>query len=171
MKLNIGCGLNILEGYVNVDKVKTTPQTVVKDILNLDYPDDSVEEIYLRHVIEHFFEEEIKRLLQNCYRMLQPDGKIVIETPDFDRIVAAWTQGILSKEVLNALLFGFAAAKNTREREMHMMHKYVFDEALLTRFLVEWGFQIIEVEKGARPSDFDPKYGEYLTHMKVVAQK
>lgn len=60
MKLNIGCGLNILDGYINIDKVKTTPDTVVKDILNLDYPADSAEEIYLRHVIEHFLRKTSK---------------------------------------------------------------------------------------------------------------
>jgi predicted SAM-dependent methyltransferase len=171
MKLNIGCGLNILDGYVNVDKIKTTPDTVVKDILNLDYPDDSAEEIYVRHVIEHFFEADIKTLLKSCHRMLQPGGKLVIETPDFERIVEAWTKGILSKELLNKVLFGFAASANTRERELHMMHKFVFDEALLASFLVEQGFTVESVEKGVRPSDYDPKYGTYVTAMRVVAVK
>ncbi len=171
MKLNIGCGLNILDGYINIDKVKTTPDTVVKDILNLDYPADSAEEIYLRHVIEHFFEEDIKKLLQSCYRILRPGGKLVIETPDFERIVEAWTTGILPKELLNKVLFGFAAAVQTRERELHMMHKYVFDAELLTRFLAEPGFTVVDVEKGVRPGDYDPKYGTYVTAMRVVAVK
>lgn len=171
MKLNVGCGLNILKGYVNIDKVKTTPETVVKDILNLDYPDNSVEEIYMRHVIEHFFEDDIKKLLKNCYRMLQPGGKLVIETPDFDRIVEAWTKKILPKELLNKFLFGFGAAASTRERELHMIHKFVFDQELLTRFLNEQGFTVVEVEKGARPSNYDPKYGTYVTAMRVTAVK
>ena len=171
MKLNVGCGYNILEDYINIDRVETTPYTVQKDILKLDYPSGVVDEIYMRHVIEHFFEDEIRDLLANCYRMLKDGGQLILETPDFERIVYAWQEGILDKDLLNKLLFGFAAAQNTREREMHMLHKFAFDEDLMIQFLAAAGFQEYEFEKGAKPSDYDPKYGEYLVHMKVVATK
>ena len=171
MKLNIGCGFNILDGYVNVDKMPTTPKTVVMDLMALDFENGVASEIYMRHVIEHFFEDQINTLLAACARILQPGGKLVIETPDFERIMYAWQNNILDKTVLNAIIFGFAASVSTRERELHMMHKYAFDEALLTQFLSNHGLSVVEVEKGAKPSDFDPKYGDYLTHMRVVAVK
>ena len=171
MKLNIGCGYNIMDGYVNIDMVATTPQTVVKNILTVDYNDNSVDEIYMRHVIEHFYEDEIEQIIANNYRMLRSGGVFIIETPDFDRIVEAWQKNLLTKQVLNYVIFGFQAGNMTREREAHMLHKYVFDERLLTQFLEKVGFTVIEVEKGAKPSNFDPKYGEYITAMRVTAQK
>jgi predicted SAM-dependent methyltransferase len=171
MKLNVGCGYNILEGYINIDMVQTTPETVQKDILHIDYADESVDEIFMRHSIEHFFEDEIRQIMQNNYRMLRSGGIFVIETPDFERIMEAWQQGLLSKQILNWVLFGFQAGNTTREREIHMLHKWVFDEALLCDFLREAGFSWFMVEKGAKPSNYDPKYGEYMTHMKVTAVK
>lgn len=170
-KLNLGCGYNILDGYVNIDKVQTTPQTIVGNILTLDYPDQSVAEIYLRHVIEHFFEDEIRQLLQNCHRMLQVGGCLIVETPDFERIVEAWHSGALSKQLLNWTLFGFTAHETTRERDIHMLHKYVFDVALLSAFLEQAGFAVTTVEKGVRPSNYNPQYGDFFTAMKVTACK
>ncbi|GAB4148778.1 MAG: hypothetical protein Fur0021_09050 [Candidatus Promineifilaceae bacterium] len=170
-KLNLGCGYNILDGYVNIDKVQTTPQTIVGNILTLDYPDQSVAEIYLRHVIEHFFEDEIRQLLQNCQRMLQVGGYLIVETPDFERIVEAWRSGALSKQLLNWTLFGFTAHETTRERDIHMLHKYVFDVELLSTFLEEYGFAVTAVEKGVRPSNYNPQYGDFFTAMKVTACK
>lgn len=170
-KLNLGCGYNILDGYVNIDKVQTTPETVVANILTLDYPDQSVAEIYLRHVIEHFFEDEIRQLLQNCHRLLEIGGRLIVETPDFARIVEAWSSGALSKQLLNWTLFGFTAHETTRERDIHMLHKYVFDVELLSTFLEEYGFEVAAVEKGVRPSNYNPKYGDFFTAMKVTARR
>ena len=170
-KLNLGCGYNILDGYVNIDKVQTTPETIVANILTLDFPDESVTEIYLRHVIEHFFEDEIRQLLQNCHRLLQKGGSLIIETPDFELIAEAWFNGALSKQLLNWTLFGFTAHETTRERDIHMLHKYVFDADLLSAFLQEYGFDVATVEKGIKPSNYNPKYGDFFTAMKVMARK
>lgn len=171
MKLNVGCGYNILEGYINVDMVATTPQTVVKNILAIDYPDNSVDEIYMRHSIEHFFEDEIRQIIVNNYRMLRPGGQFVVETPDFGRIMEAWQKDLLPKQILNWILFGFQAGDKTRERSIHMLHKWAFDEPLLREFLEEVGFSIGEVELGVVPSNFNPEYGEYMTHMRITGVK
>jgi predicted SAM-dependent methyltransferase len=173
LKLNLGCGKHTLKGYVNIDIVKTTPETTVANIMNLPfyYKSYSVSEIYLRHVIEHFYEDEIKMLLKDFHWILKPKGKLVIETVDFKLIMKGWQEGKLSKELLNEFLFGFYAHERTREREAYMLHKYTFDYYLLAKFLVEAGFNNIKYYSPGKPFNYDKKYGDFFTGMKVVAIK
>jgi hypothetical protein len=45
-KLNLGSGSNILEGYDNIDLYYEDPRVIKMDIRRLDYPDDSVDEVF-----------------------------------------------------------------------------------------------------------------------------
>lgn len=81
MKLNIGCGNKILQGYVNIDIIEPAP--VIKDCNKTPYSyyDSSVEEILLNHVVEHF--NNYPALIYEWYRILKKGGIIKIMTPYF----------------------------------------------------------------------------------------
>ena len=55
MKLNLGCGSKILEGYTNVDKFDYYKPDIVHDLEVTPYPfkENSVDEILMSHVLEH----------------------------------------------------------------------------------------------------------------------
>ena len=55
MKLNLGCGSKILDGYTNVDKFDYYKPDVVHDLETFPYPfeNNSVDEILISHVLEH----------------------------------------------------------------------------------------------------------------------
>jgi predicted SAM-dependent methyltransferase len=180
LKLNVGCGTHILKGYINIDKVRTHPHMLVADIrelMNPSSPDthfdsNTVDVILARHVIEHFYEDEIKRILEMFCRMLKPEtGKLIIETVDFRKIIVGWQTGRMTKELLNHFLFGFYVYEGTREREPYMMHKYVFDHELLRTFLEDAGFDRIRSVKPPKPFNYDPKYGNFFTGMRFEARK
>lgn len=89
MKLHLGCGGKYLEGYVNID-FPPTEKTIAKvkadiyaDIRELEYPENSIDEIRSHHLFEHFKRAEALKLLLKWRRWLKIRGKLVIETPDF----------------------------------------------------------------------------------------
>ena len=90
MKLHLGCGPNIKEGYVNVDAFVDDPRVVKADITNLPYADNSVDEILSEHVFEHVGFAEEERLFRECYRVLRPGGLLVVETPDMEWLCRAF---------------------------------------------------------------------------------
>lgn len=91
IRLHLGCGENYLEGYVNVD-FPPSEHTVIKpradlfkDIRDLEYPEESVDEVRSHHLFEHFSRVEAIDLLLKWMKWLKPGGILRIETPDFYR--------------------------------------------------------------------------------------
>ena len=58
MKLNLGCGLRKIEGWLNVDCVPSFEPVRLIDLERTpwDLPDDGAEEVLLNHVLEHLGE-------------------------------------------------------------------------------------------------------------------
>jgi len=92
MKLHLGCGEVYLKGYINIDfplnKHSVQNKSVADkhaDILRLCYSENSIEEIRLHHVFEHFTRPIACALITTWYTWLQPNGILRIEVPDFQR--------------------------------------------------------------------------------------
>jgi len=92
MKLHLGCGQVHLDGYVNIDfpPDKHTIQVNSKadefhDLLSLRYKKESINEVRLHHVYEHFTRPVSLALLASWHSWLKIGGEIHIEVPDFDR--------------------------------------------------------------------------------------
>ncbi|MFW9872069.1 MAG: methyltransferase domain-containing protein [Candidatus Thorarchaeota archaeon] len=82
MKLNLGCGDFPLQDFINIDIYEGDKVDLVCNILKLPYEDNSVEEIYAGHVIEHLTMEEARKGLKEWLRVLKPNGKIGIVIPE-----------------------------------------------------------------------------------------
>jgi len=86
LKLNLGCGDKILDGYVNVDVVESRAgmkPDVLCDLHKLTpFSDNSVDEVLSVHVIEHFWRWEVADILKEWVRVLKPGGKMVLECPN-----------------------------------------------------------------------------------------
>jgi SAM-dependent methyltransferase len=84
MRLNLGCGNDIRPGYTNVDFRKTHPSVVEMDLSKFawDFESESADEILMLDFLEHFPYRSTMLILLECYRILKPDGELVIQVPD-----------------------------------------------------------------------------------------
>lgn len=87
VKLNIGAGDTQLPGFTPVDR------KLDQEAFPLDYPRESVDEIYASHILEHFPPALIPGVLQNWTDVLKPGGQMRIAVPDFDLIIEAYKVG------------------------------------------------------------------------------
>ena len=85
MKLNLGCGNKIYDGYVNVDKFDLYDVDIKHDLEKFPYPfkDNSVEEIKLSHVLEHIGQDPniFIGILKEFYRICKNQALIDIAVP------------------------------------------------------------------------------------------
>lgn len=81
-KLNIGCGNDIREGFVNLDISQLPGVDVVCDIDKnlLPFEDNSFEYIICIDILEHV---EYIRVLKEIHRILKPGGVVEIRVPHF----------------------------------------------------------------------------------------
>lgn len=85
MRLNLGCGHRIFDGYVNVDKFHSPGVDVVKDLESLPWPweTDSVDEVCLIHVLEHLGQtpETYFSIIKELYRVCKDGALVYVEVP------------------------------------------------------------------------------------------
>ncbi len=91
MKLHLGCGQVYLDGYTNIDYPLTehTAQTTsvadeYADLLNINYKCNTIDEVRLHHVFEHFPRYTALALVASWVTWLKKGGVLHIEVPDFD---------------------------------------------------------------------------------------
>jgi FkbM family methyltransferase len=88
LRLHLGCGEKAFGGYVNIDyppshhNVMDVQADAFADVMALDFPDESVDEIRLHHVFEHFNRVTALAMLIKWQRWLKVGGILHIETPD-----------------------------------------------------------------------------------------
>lgn len=92
LMLNIGCGSNKIEGYVNIDTEESCKPDLLHDILEkpLPYENGSVDRIVFFHCIEHVRKCYHRALLEDFYRVLREDGQIFISYPNFWECAQRW---------------------------------------------------------------------------------
>lgn len=89
MKLHLGCGHNYLDGWINVDGpqedlcYKDIHADIYSRIEDLEYPDNSIDEILMNAVFEHFPRHIAIIQLRKFYKWLKPEGVLTILVPDF----------------------------------------------------------------------------------------
>jgi hypothetical protein len=85
MRLNLGCGDRKLPGWLNVDKIAACNPDQVVDLeaLPWPWPDDSVEEAALLHVLEHLgaATDTYLGIFKELYRVCRNDTLVTIVVP------------------------------------------------------------------------------------------
>jgi hypothetical protein len=85
IRLNLGCGQNKRDGYINIDKFAVCNPDLVWDLEICPWPFEtsSVTEIIMTHVLEHLgpTTESFLAIIKELYRVCAPGGTIHITVP------------------------------------------------------------------------------------------
>ncbi len=138
-RIHIGCGEIETPGWINVDARPFSHVHIVTSLINLkEFSDETIQEIYLCHVLEHFSFYDVDNLLKTYYSKLMPAGILRLSVPDFELLVKAYLETNRDLTLIRAALMG---EQNYQEN----FHKSVFDKKLLMFLLHRAGFsQVIE---------------------------
>lgn len=82
LKLHLGCGCNLKQGFVNIDLSDSADLTL--DLREpLPFADGTCSLIYSEHFLEHIeYPNAVRALLRECYRVLQLGGVFSAGVPD-----------------------------------------------------------------------------------------
>jgi predicted SAM-dependent methyltransferase len=157
MKLHLGCGTKHLKDYTNID-IRYLPG--VDEVNNIrflrNYKENSVEEIYACHVLEHFGRWEYKEVLKRWFEILKPGGTLRIAVPNFESAVKWYTQTKNLKSLMGILYGGQDYDEN--------YHYVTFDYYTLSNDLIDIGFSKVE-QWDCEQYEGDDFSKAYLPHM------
>jgi len=154
-RLEIGIGASAKkEGFITADISLTTDYPT--DLrTGLPFPDASIDFIYAEHVLEHFSFSDLKSLLDECHRVLKPEGCFSVVVPDATIYLNAYFNPE-SFDPEKFCLFDFGLSYNSKIDYVNYIfymggeHRYMFDRENLVSVLSESGFGTVN------PRDFDP---------------
>jgi len=161
IKLNLGCGRDKKEGYINIDMVKLYEPDIIADVRKLPFEKESVDEIFAQDILEHLGMKDINKSLKSWYQVLKEGGKLTIQTPNIESI---------SKNILNNQDFEYQRMLVLRifggwgNEENH--HKSIFTPTMINKLLTDVGFEVINLYPVK-----DLKTADYDTNMVIECKK
>lgn len=149
-KLQIGAQNNSVEDWLNVDILPKNNNVAYLDATqNFPFQNASFDYVFSEHMIEHIDFEEGKFMLQECFRVLKPQGKIRIATPDLANLAKLihepesersqkYIQHYIERFYDNQLPLDPTYLINKLFYSFH--HKFIHSESSLRYLLNEAGF-------------------------------
>ena len=169
MKLHIG-GKEKKEGWKILNIQKFEGVDFLGDISDLSqFENNSIEEVYASHVIEHVPQKKVNETLKGVYRILSENGKFYISVPDMDVLCKIFIDSKAPPEVkfhIMRMMFG-------GQVDEFDFHYFGWNFEFMRDFLTNAGFKRIEKVKSFSlfndTSDYAP-YGEPIS-LNVIAHK
>jgi len=136
MKLNIGCGKKYDPDYCNIDLYEDLVADRLMSAFNLEFDDNICDEIKAIHIIEHLSFFETIYALSEFFRVLEPNGKLILETPDLEKTCQHYLKA--NEEQKKEILGWFFGIPHKG-----LQHKICFPPYLLRELLSNAGFRNI----------------------------
>lgn len=171
MKLHLGCGTHVVEGWVNIDyslgaKLAKFPplkpllrqtgllrnewdsRIVIHDLRRaLPFADQTVDCVYTSHTLEHLTRKDGWNMLSESYRVLKSGGVLRVVVPDLKAIVQHYVEGrIKADEFLDNLHVHYVEEQDSRLKArlapfVRFPHQCMYDEPRLLEVMSAIGFQ------------------------------
>jgi len=148
VKVNLGCGLAYMQGWVNVDASPDVKADIYLDAAEFvrQYGAE-VEQVYLGHVLEHLMPGDALTLLQLLNERLPTGALVSAVTPDMAQIFDRYLAGEIDNDDLNS--------RYVYSYEQPSHHQWCYDEAALTAVFRRAGFRVVEP---IDPLSWEPVY-------------
>jgi hypothetical protein len=151
MRLNIGCGHRVKDGYFNIDAVHSpkaprAPELIYNFQFNTEgkliepvpLDDGIADEIQAIHVFEHFYRWTCKAAAVEFHRLLKPGGLLILELPDLIKCCKNIVEGREGRHPDQLGRWGLWG--DPRDNNPFMVHPWGWGPEELMGFLGEHGF-------------------------------
>lgn len=143
-KLHIGCGDNLLPGWLNADRHPFSDAVLPLDAARVfPLPDAGFDYVFSEHLIEHLEYRAGLFLLAECRRVLKPGGRIRVATPDLAFLMDLYRR---DKSELQASYVEWATASFVPDAP------FAADVFVINNFVRAWGHTFLYDEKVLRDS-------------------
>jgi len=152
-KLHIGCGTNILPGWLNADFNTLHPAVFHLDATRrFPFRNGEFAFVFSEHMIEHVSYSDGLAMLSECYRVMDRGATIRISTPNLAFVIDLYQP---DKTNLQQQFLDWSADIHLHDRAMNedtfvinnyvrdWGHLFIYDEKVLRKSLAEAGFKDI----------------------------
>ena len=91
--LNVGCGPNILDGFINLDWHWRPGINLCWDLRRrLPFGENRLGGIFIEHCLEHFPFDQVQWLLTTFYKCMKPGGALRLVVPDSELYISKYME-------------------------------------------------------------------------------
>lgn len=139
-KLNLGCGRDKREGWINLDVMPELEPDIVHDLHDpLPFKTETIDHILAQDILEHFTKEKVSEIIEEFARVMKVGATVEIRIPNIDEIIEKFEY---DKETRNEFLYG-----TTYETGVFGAHKVGFTPVFITQLLLDSGLVIEKFEQ------------------------
>ena len=143
-KLQIGCGCNPVEDWLNTDLVPMRSKVCPIAFLDAGKPfplkSNTFEFIYSEHIFEHLSFAQSYNMLSECHRILKPNGTIRIAIPHIDFLLSLYNDPELP---IHKKYTEWAMENFCKDAKNNLGLDKLSKIYVISNFFINWGHQII----------------------------
>lgn len=152
MKIHFACGRHVLDGFYNIDAVRSEhalrdPELLFelrfdggKLIEQLPLPDGCADELHAMHIIEHFYRFDVDAVVSEWKRLLKVGGMLVLELPNLEAACRNLINRGMSDRDVMFPLYGDPSWKSP-----YMTHRYGYTPTTIAGLLADHGFVGVQI--------------------------
>jgi len=138
--LNLGCGNDVREGFLNIDLYSDNPNVIYMDIRSLSLPDNCADLILASDILEHFSHRDTEKILEEWTRVLKPNGEIIIRSPSLKKQAQTYLQGTWDADTVSYMIYG----GQTNPGDYHCVG---FDKDFINQLFSKVGLELVFFEE------------------------
>jgi predicted SAM-dependent methyltransferase len=149
LKLELGSWEKRMPNWITIDQDPRAD--ICLDLSKgLPFADNSVDEIYSSHLLEHFFYPDMRKLLVECHRVLKSGGVFKTAVPNMRIYIDAYVKPEefkVPEQSLYKPAFHYFSKIDFVNYMAYLdgIHRFMFDEENLPKIIAEVGFRDVAI--------------------------